>query len=218
MEAATGVTASPMPLFLTAGPFLIVLLAAIVILSIYMIPSIVAVKRKHYDKTAIIVLNIFLGWSLVGWIVALVWACTNLQYKITQEVKKMFCVNCGKELTEGANNCPHCGHAANGHIVSAPIVQATLTRYMPKDVKGWTGFLKVMSILKLIMYIIAFTAGGTGICELFEDAFRMYDCEWMIAVGFFLGLILGLCNIVKDMIYANIAENIASLGKNSANK
>lgn len=130
----------------------------------------------------------------------------------------MYCVNCGKEMTEEMNVCPNCGKARGGQPINAMRVQATLARYMPKDVKGWTGFLTVMSFIKLIMYVIAFTVGGAGICEIMERVTRDGDCEFVIAIGFFLGLILGLGNIVRDMIFANIAENVATLGKNVANK
>jgi hypothetical protein len=38
-------------------------------------PTIVAVFRNHRQLLAIFVLNLFLGWTLVGWVIALVWAC-----------------------------------------------------------------------------------------------------------------------------------------------
>jgi hypothetical protein len=44
---------------------------------IYFAPSLVAHERDHRDKGAIFVLNIFLGWTLVGWVIALVWAMTK---------------------------------------------------------------------------------------------------------------------------------------------
>ena len=40
----------------------------------YFIPSGVAFLRAHHSKVAILTLNILLGWSGIGWIVALVWA------------------------------------------------------------------------------------------------------------------------------------------------
>jgi hypothetical protein len=39
---------------------------------IYFLPSLVARKKKRQD--AIIVLNLFLGWTVLGWIGALIWA------------------------------------------------------------------------------------------------------------------------------------------------
>ena len=38
------------------------------------IPSVVAFFRAHRSKVAILTLNILLGWSGIGWVVALVWA------------------------------------------------------------------------------------------------------------------------------------------------
>ena len=48
-----------------------------ILLFLYILPSIVGVQRKHKNANAIIILNIFLGWTLLGWIGALVWAVTN---------------------------------------------------------------------------------------------------------------------------------------------
>jgi len=44
---------------------------------LYFCPTIIAVSRKHPNGTAIIVLNVFLGWTVVGWVAALVWAHTK---------------------------------------------------------------------------------------------------------------------------------------------
>jgi len=45
--------------------------------ALYLLPGIVAHKRCHPNETAILVLNLLLGWTLLGWVGALVWACTN---------------------------------------------------------------------------------------------------------------------------------------------
>jgi hypothetical protein len=42
--------------------------------AMYFLPSILAIVRNKRDTTAILLLNLFLGWSVIGWIVALVWA------------------------------------------------------------------------------------------------------------------------------------------------
>jgi hypothetical protein len=44
---------------------------------VYFLPTIIAVLHEKHDKVSIFLLNFFLGWSLIGWIVALVWACKN---------------------------------------------------------------------------------------------------------------------------------------------
>jgi len=46
-------------------------------LAVYFVPSIVAVTRGHWNRTAIFVLNLLLGWTFVGWGIALVWALTK---------------------------------------------------------------------------------------------------------------------------------------------
>ncbi len=43
----------------------------------YFLPSIIALARSKRDLLAIFLLNLFLGWSVIGWIVALVWAAKN---------------------------------------------------------------------------------------------------------------------------------------------
>jgi hypothetical protein len=40
----------------------------------YFLPSIIALARSKRDIAAIILLNFFLGWTAIGWVVALVWA------------------------------------------------------------------------------------------------------------------------------------------------
>lgn len=44
----------------------------------YFAPVIVAISRKHPQRLAISVLAVLAGWTVVGWIVAMVWACTNI--------------------------------------------------------------------------------------------------------------------------------------------
>jgi hypothetical protein len=51
---------------------LLILIAAL----LYFVPTLIVVYRDHPQKGAIIVLNIFGGWTVLGWVGALVWACT----------------------------------------------------------------------------------------------------------------------------------------------
>ena len=44
---------------------------------LYFLPSIIALARSKRDTLAIFLLNLFLGWSVIGWVVALVWAAKN---------------------------------------------------------------------------------------------------------------------------------------------
>ncbi len=53
--------------------FFVIILCFIV----YFLPSFIAAQNKHRNSTAIGVLNLFVGWTFIGWVVALVWACTK---------------------------------------------------------------------------------------------------------------------------------------------
>jgi hypothetical protein len=41
---------------------------------LYFLPAIIAFARSKRDAGAIFVLNFFLGWTCIGWVIALVWA------------------------------------------------------------------------------------------------------------------------------------------------
>jgi hypothetical protein len=59
-------------LIAVAGPGSLVLLLGIVI---YFIPSMVGSQKRNAG--AIFLLNLLLGWTLIGWVGALVWAATQ---------------------------------------------------------------------------------------------------------------------------------------------
>ena len=44
---------------------------------LYILPGLVASMREHRQMLAIWMLNILLGWTLLGWVAAMVWACTT---------------------------------------------------------------------------------------------------------------------------------------------
>lgn len=46
----------------------------IIFVLIYFFPTIVAFSRSKSNTTAIFMLNLFLGWSFIGWVVAIIWA------------------------------------------------------------------------------------------------------------------------------------------------
>lgn len=56
------------------GGFIVVVCVICSLVVLYMLPSIVAAARDHRNIAAILVLNILLGWTLIGWAIAIVWA------------------------------------------------------------------------------------------------------------------------------------------------
>lgn len=78
---------------------------------IYFSPAILAYQKKKGNKQAILALNFFLGWTLVGWVVALVWACTqnDTDKSVAVALPSVLCASCGKYSGNGGSFCPHCG-------------------------------------------------------------------------------------------------------------
>jgi hypothetical protein len=53
------------------------LVILVAFLEVYFLPSLTAYSRGHHNRVAIAALNLFLGWSFLGWVAAFVWACTR---------------------------------------------------------------------------------------------------------------------------------------------
>lgn len=50
------------------------LLVLVLIFAFYFLPSLIAFLRNHKNKLAIFLLNLLLGWTVLGWVVSLVWS------------------------------------------------------------------------------------------------------------------------------------------------
>lgn len=48
------------------------------VVPIYLLPGIFAIIRKHPNVAPILVVNVLLGWTLVGYVVALAWSLTHI--------------------------------------------------------------------------------------------------------------------------------------------
>ena len=53
---------------------LLEILLVVLIFTIYFLPTLIAFLRQHKNKLAIFLLNLLLGWTILGWVVSLVWA------------------------------------------------------------------------------------------------------------------------------------------------
>lgn len=71
----TASTQSSGSIFGILGVFSIIVILIIILL--YFLPSFIGFRRNHPNKVSILILNIFLGWSFLGWVIALIWAFKN---------------------------------------------------------------------------------------------------------------------------------------------
>lgn len=62
----------------------VIFIIILIILGIvaYFLPAIIADQRKHKQRMSICVLNLLLGWTVIGWVISIVWAVSaNVEEK-----------------------------------------------------------------------------------------------------------------------------------------
>lgn len=80
--------------------------ALVISVVIYFLPSVVGNHKRN--KWAIFTLNLLAGWTIVGWVVAMVWAVTSEQAPVGGA---LLCSECGSFAPAGTKFCPQCGKA-----------------------------------------------------------------------------------------------------------
>jgi Superinfection immunity protein len=77
---------------------------------LYFLPSIIGHRKRSF--VGILMLNLFLGWTVIGWVVALVWACTaddDVRVVAIAGPPGRYCCGCGALSAAGAQFCWSCG-------------------------------------------------------------------------------------------------------------
>ena len=80
---------------------------------LYFLPSIIGHRKQAF--TGIFLVNLLLGWTVIGWIVALIWACTADGHPVyavagPAPAPARFCSRCGV-LSQGVGSyCWNCGN------------------------------------------------------------------------------------------------------------
>jgi hypothetical protein len=64
------------PVPVTTGGVLIAILVSFVTVG-YLAPWSIAYARHHQKQTPIFLINLLLGWTLIGWLAALIWAFSS---------------------------------------------------------------------------------------------------------------------------------------------
>lgn len=67
---------------LSLSQVVLLVIALFLVLAFYFLPTIMAIKRKSPHTTAVVILNLFLGVTLIGWIVSLILASKQPQQVI----------------------------------------------------------------------------------------------------------------------------------------
>jgi hypothetical protein len=80
----------------------------------YLAPAAVAGHRRHRNSTGIFLVNLFFGWTLIGWVVALVWAVSYQGPPVVVNVQTGMDGRTGAPSASGATrpiaeSCPQCG-------------------------------------------------------------------------------------------------------------
>lgn len=148
-----------------------------------------------------------------------------------REDTNMYCSKCGTQIENGV--CPKCGavnQEINGQSMPNGIPQGNpysmpygntyygmpgrfnISGIIPKNAAGWIGILKFMCWIKCIIAVIV----GGSVGAFFDSMiYRSGETYWIL--GIICGIVIGISLVAKDMIYANIAENVGIIGKNIAN-
>jgi hypothetical protein len=90
-------------------------LALLIFLTFYFLPSIVAATRGAKHGLAIGTLNLLFGWTVAGWIVALIWALA-----VTRNDGRIPCPFCAERIMAAARVCPHCQREIATEASSSP--------------------------------------------------------------------------------------------------
>ena len=78
----------------------------------YLVPSFIAIVRRRSNLQTIIAVNLLLGWTVVGWAMALMWSMADRDrrtYKWSSSGRQP-CPSCGHSLRRGARRCRYCGY------------------------------------------------------------------------------------------------------------
>lgn len=46
------------------------LLLLALVVAVYFLPTIIASSRKHHNAGSVFIINLFLGWTFLGWVIA----------------------------------------------------------------------------------------------------------------------------------------------------
>lgn len=115
--------------------------------ALYLLPAAVAIFRAHHNLPALVALNLLLGWTLVGWVAALVWALARpVEFrpaanpaapapKLPDDGRQP-CPRCAEPILRAARVCRFCG-AELATAWATPTTKASERGAKPAPIAAW---------------------------------------------------------------------------------
>jgi hypothetical protein len=92
----------------------------------YMLPTVICNVRKTEHQDAIALINLLLGWTVLGWIAALIWAIVEKPRTWLVKENRQTCQACKSLIHEQATICPHCRTAVEPPYTRVHTFKATI--------------------------------------------------------------------------------------------
>lgn len=85
--------------------------AALAIVILYFVPAVNAYSKRHRSRAMIAVVNLFFGWTILGWLVCLAWSAGSARDELAAPSAETHvkCPDCAELVLKEAKVCKHCG-------------------------------------------------------------------------------------------------------------
>lgn len=110
-EAVSRTTKAPISTSSQSGGAVLLVLCV----ALYFLPTLIAGVRNHHNFGPVLLVNLLLGWTVIGWIVALIWSSSYVPRPESKTaltpttMARRYCAQCGESRPEGGFFCVQCG-------------------------------------------------------------------------------------------------------------